>query len=79
MTGNPPYFHLGTMQCLFKMVEDAHPPLADSFSPDLRDFLLRCFSKDVKRRATATQLLTHTWLASYAAGASLFFVFLPCS
>lgn len=62
MTGVPPYFSLGTMQALFKMVEDPHPPIPDTFSPDLIDFLLKCFTKEVTRRATAKQLLTHKWI-----------------
>lgn len=62
MTGAPPYFALGTMQALFKMVEDPHPPIPDTFSPDLLDFLMRCFAKDVNQRATAKQLQTHKWI-----------------
>ena len=39
--GSPPYFHLGTMQALFKMVEDAHPPIPEGYSSDLNDFLFK--------------------------------------
>ncbi len=65
LTGAPPYFHLGTMQALFKMVEDPHPPLPAG-SPELKDFLLQCFNKDFRKRASAKQLLTHRWIASNA-------------
>ncbi len=69
MTGTPPYFQLGTMQALFKMVEDPHPPFPDTLSPDLRDFLLQCFQKDVKKRPTAKQLLSHVWIVKNGAQA----------
>jgi serine/threonine protein kinase len=62
ITGSPPYFHLGTMQALFKMVEDAHPPIPPC-SPELKDFLLQCFNKDFRKRASAKQLLQHKWIA----------------
>lgn len=33
------------MSALFRIVADARPPLPDSLSPELRDFLLQCFHK----------------------------------
>jgi serine/threonine protein kinase len=45
LTGAPPYFELQPMSALFRIVADARPPLPDSLSPDLRDFLLLCFHK----------------------------------
>ena len=33
LTGVPPYFDLTTMQALFNIVEDKHPPIPDSCSP----------------------------------------------
>jgi serine/threonine protein kinase len=65
LTGSPPYFHLGTMQALFKMVEDPHPPLPAG-SAELKEFLLQCFNKDFRRRAPAKQLMTHKWIVSNA-------------
>ncbi len=47
--GAPPYFHLGTMQALFKMVEDPHPPIP-ACSPECKDFLLQCFVKVQQER-----------------------------
>jgi serine/threonine protein kinase len=45
LTGAPPYFELQPMSALFRIVADARPPLPDSLSPDLRNFLLLCFHK----------------------------------
>lgn len=45
LTGAPPYFELQPMSALFRIVADARPPLPESLSPDLRDFLLLCFHK----------------------------------
>ena len=45
LTGVPPYFELQPMSALFRIVADARPPLPDSLSPELRDFLLQCFHK----------------------------------
>lgn len=66
LTGSPPYFHLGTMQALFKMVEDSHPPIPKEFSPELHDFLLQCFNKDFRKRPTAKILMVHKWIAKNA-------------
>lgn len=71
LTGSPPYFHLGTMQALFKMVEDPHPPIPEGYSGDLRDFLLKCFEKDFKKRPTAAQLLNHRWILANAVNTSI--------
>ncbi len=45
LTGAPPYFELQPMSALFRIVADARPPLPDTISPELRDFLLQCFNK----------------------------------
>ena len=62
LTGSPPYYTLGSMQALFKMVDDPHPPLPPNISPLCRDFLLKTFDKDFTKRPTATQLLAHEWI-----------------
>jgi serine/threonine protein kinase len=33
LTGQPPYFELSTMQALFNIVEDKHPPIPDGIGP----------------------------------------------
>jgi serine/threonine protein kinase len=45
LTGSPPYYTLGSMQALFRMVDDPHPPLPANVSPQCSDFLLKCFVK----------------------------------
>ena len=68
LTGSPPYYTLGSMQALFRMVDDAHPPLPAGLSPLCRDFLLQCFIKDFARRPTATLLLEHEWIRKGISG-----------
>ena len=65
VTGVPPYFTLGTMQALFKMVNDPHPPLPTGISKELEAFLLACFTKDFKSRPTAVVLLKHPWITKH--------------
>eukprot|EP00457_Paulinella_chromatophora_P000887 gb/GEZN01000888.1/.p1 GENE.gb/GEZN01000888.1/~~gb/GEZN01000888.1/.p1 ORF type:complete len:1118 (-),score=151.66 gb/GEZN01000888.1/:33-3386(-) len=62
LTGKPPYFDLGQMPALFKIVQDDHPPLPDDISPALNDFMLQCFAKNPFNRPTASKLLKHPWL-----------------
>lgn len=67
LTGSPPYFGLAALPALFKIVQDPHPPLPDSISPALRDFLLQCFRKDPGTRLTARKLLEHQWIMTSVA------------
>eukprot|EP00775_Hariotina_reticulata_P013544 gene13544-13671_t len=62
LTGYPPYYDLQPMSALFRIVQDGHPPLPDSVSPLLDDFLLQCFQKDPSARPDACSLLQHEWL-----------------
>lgn len=66
LTGSPPYYSLGTMQALYKMVQDPHPPLPSNLSQELSAFLKACFVKEYKKRPTASQLLKHPWISMYA-------------
>jgi hypothetical protein len=43
LRGTPPYFELVTMQALFKIVEDSHPPIPANFTADSKSFLVRSF------------------------------------
>ncbi|KAL0446585.1 UNVERIFIED_CONTAM: MAP3K epsilon protein kinase [Sesamum latifolium] len=45
LTCIPPYYDLQPMPALFRIVQDEHPPLPDSLSPAITDFLLQCFKK----------------------------------
>ncbi|CAI2171283.1 20031_t:CDS:2 [Funneliformis geosporum] len=62
MEGKPPYHHLDPMPALFRIVQDEHPPLPESASEAVKDFLLQCFQKDGNRRVSARRLLKHNWI-----------------
>jgi len=63
LTGFPPYYELSTMQALFNIVEDNHPPIPKGISRELEHFLLSCcFLKDPVKRPTAKALLEHPWI-----------------
>eukprot|EP00735_Rhodelphis_limneticus_P013963 TRINITY_DN7931_c0_g1::TRINITY_DN7931_c0_g1_i1::g.15623::m.15623 TRINITY_DN7931_c0_g1::TRINITY_DN7931_c0_g1_i1::g.15623 ORF type:complete len:1244 (+),score=360.81,sp/Q8T2I8/SEPA_DICDI/43.59/3e-144,sp/Q8T2I8/SEPA_DICDI/59.02/3e-107,Pkinase/PF00069.20/5.7e-71,Pkinase_Tyr/PF07714.12/5.6e-49,Kinase-like/PF14531.1/0.0032,Arm/PF00514.18/1.4e+03,Arm/PF00514.18/1.5e+02,Arm/PF00514.18/1.2e+04,Arm/PF00514.18/3.4,Arm/PF00514.18/7.6e+03,Ric8/PF10165.4/40,Ric8/PF10165.4/0.088,BUD22/PF09073.5/0.043,DUF3385/P len=62
LTGAPPYYDFAPMPALFRIVNDDHPPLPDSISSALEDFLLQCFKKDQHLRPDATKLLKHPWV-----------------
>ncbi|KAI8053960.1 kinase-like domain-containing protein [Syncephalis plumigaleata] len=65
LTGKPPYWGLLPMTTLFRIVEDDCPPLPEDVSPDLRDFLLKCFCKEPEGRPTAKELLDFPWLRDH--------------
>ncbi|KAK9447446.1 kinase-like domain-containing protein [Limtongia smithiae] len=60
--GLAPYHELNQMQAMYKIVQDLHPPLPDSTSPLLYDFLMKCFHKDPSKRPSARELLRHPWI-----------------
>ncbi|KAK8490816.1 hypothetical protein V6N12_011446 [Hibiscus sabdariffa] len=62
LTCVPPYFDLQPMPALFRIVQDEHPPIPDSLSPDITDFLRQCFKKDARQRPDAKTLLSHPWI-----------------
>ncbi|KAK4423244.1 MAP3K epsilon protein kinase [Sesamum alatum] len=62
LTCVPPYYDLQPMPALFRIVQDEHPPLPDSLSPAITDFLLQCFKKDARQRPDAKTLLSHPWI-----------------
>ncbi|KAF2072313.1 hypothetical protein CYY_006368 [Polysphondylium violaceum] len=65
LTGNPPYWELGTMPAMFAMVNNQHPPIPSTISPELKHFLLACFVRDINKRPTASQLLEHPWIKQH--------------
>ncbi len=67
VTGNPPYYDLPPMQALYRIVQDDHPPLPDTLSPSLKDFLVHCFRKESVMRKSASELLEHPWLVNHKA------------
>uniref|UniRef100_A0A2N9EYQ1 Protein kinase domain-containing protein n=1 Tax=Fagus sylvatica TaxID=28930 RepID=A0A2N9EYQ1_FAGSY len=46
LTCVPPYYDLQPMPALFRIVQDERPPIPDSLSPDITDFLRQCFKKE---------------------------------
>ncbi|KAF4550015.1 Cytokinesis-like protein 3 [Elsinoe fawcettii] len=64
LDGKPPYHKLQPMPALFRIVNDDHPPLPESASPVVRDFLMQCFQKDPNLRVSAKKLLKHPWIVS---------------
>jgi len=47
---------------MFRIVEDDMPPLPDTCSELLQDFLKQCFQKDPTARPSAEMLCEHAWL-----------------
>ncbi|CAG8463672.1 17327_t:CDS:2 [Racocetra persica] len=64
LEGKPPYHHLDPMPALFRIVQDEHPPLPETASPVVKDFLMQCFQKDSNLRVSARKLLKHPWIVS---------------
>ncbi|KAI3812344.1 hypothetical protein L1987_17051 [Smallanthus sonchifolius] len=62
LTCVPPYYDLQPMPALFRIVQDENPPIPDSLSPGLTDFLRQCFKKDARLRPDAKTLLSHPWI-----------------
>ncbi|XP_047978339.1 MAP3K epsilon protein kinase 1-like [Salvia hispanica] len=62
LTCVPPYFDLQPMPTLFRIVQDENPPIPDSLSPAITDFLRQCFKKDAGQRPDAKTLLSHPWI-----------------
>lgn len=62
ITGDPPYYDLGPMPALFRIVQDDYPALPEGISPALKDWLMQCFQKDPVLRITAEKLLVHKWI-----------------
>ncbi|KAJ1658331.1 Protein kinase of the Mitotic Exit Network [Dispira simplex] len=64
LQAEPPYGRLSSMAALFRMVQDSHPPFPAGISAKVQHFLKHCFNKKPHQRATASQLLQHSWLNS---------------
>jgi serine/threonine protein kinase len=62
LVGAPPYFDLGPMAAMYRMVQDDAPPLPDTASPGALAFLRRCFVRDVALRPGVATLLFDSWL-----------------
>jgi serine/threonine protein kinase len=57
LEGQPPYFSLGEVNSLFRLLRDPHPPLPARCSHETQQFLLQIFVKDPVARPSAHELL----------------------
>ncbi len=67
VTGFPPYSQLNAVQAISKMAEEDPPlPLESEASALCRDLLRKCVVRQTSKRATAAELLQHSWLRTAA-------------
>ena len=64
LTTKPPYYEFEPMAAMFRIVTDDCPPIPTDISDFLRDFLLKCFTKDPLKRPNAKDLLLHPWITT---------------
>lgn len=62
--GEPPYLEEEPLKALYLIATNGTPKLKDpdNLSPSFKNFLARCLEVDVKSRATAEELLHHSFL-----------------
>ena len=64
LTTRPPYYEFEPMAAMFRIVTDDCPPLPTGISDHLKNFLLKCFTKDPAKRPSAKELLQHPWITT---------------
>ena len=64
LTTRPPYYEFEPMAAMFRIVTDDCPPIPSDISEFLKDFLLKCFTKDPLKRPNAKELLLHPWITT---------------
>ncbi|KAK9111787.1 hypothetical protein Scep_019306 [Stephania cephalantha] len=62
LTRQLPYFHLESMQALFRIGKGERPHVPDSLSREAQDFILKCLQVNPDDRPTAAQLLDHPFV-----------------
>lgn len=50
---------------MYRIVDDAMPPIPDDWSPLLKDFLQQCFQREPADRPNAEALSEHEWLREH--------------
>ncbi|KAM0057917.1 putative mitogen-activated protein kinase kinase kinase STE-STE11 family [Helianthus debilis subsp. tardiflorus] len=61
MNGKPPWSEYEGPAALFKVMKET-PPIPETMSPDGKDFLRSCFTRNPAERPTANMLLEHKFL-----------------
>eukprot|EP00741_Cyanophora_paradoxa_P019632 tig00021135_g18951.t1 len=64
LTGHRVYEDFNAVACMFRMVNDPHPPIPPSASPACAAFLQACFTRNWRDRPTAEQLRRHPFITS---------------
>ena len=64
LTTRPPYYEFEPMAAMFRIVTDDCPPIPGGISNYLKDFLLKCFTKEPSKRPNAKELLNHPWITT---------------
>ena len=64
LTTRPPYYEFEPMAAMFRIVTDDCPPIPSGISNYLKDFLLKCFTKEPSKRPNAKELLVHPWITT---------------
>ena len=72
LDGKPPYMNKTPMKAMYIISKKGTPvPKTEDLSPDLRSFLSSCLSVDVDKRASARELLSHSFMSMAASVANL--------
>ncbi|XP_017223508.1 MAP3K epsilon protein kinase 1 [Daucus carota subsp. sativus] len=62
LTGSPPYSGYDPWPALWQIAQVKQPPIPDSLSPAVTDFVHQCFKEDHRQRVDAKTLLSHPWI-----------------
>jgi len=68
--GEPPYMEFPTARALFLILTKGVPELKeqDRWSPEMKDFVNKCLTKEVSQRPTSEHLLKHPFLKNACTG-----------
>jgi serine/threonine protein kinase len=69
----PPYYELNAMTAMYLISQNEMPPLPTSISPELKDFLEQCLTKNIQFRKSSSQLLDPEWFQIHVFGPTIFY------